>query len=57
MKWNYFFGACLIVGAALLKAGAPVISVIAGLGLAALFNYFRYRSNPARTISTVATER
>lgn len=43
MKWKYFGGACLVVGGALLKAGAPVLGILAGLGLAALANFLRYR--------------
>src|SRR5216683_2907796 len=57
MRWKYFFGACLVVGAALLKAGAPLIAVIAGITLAALLNLQRHRANSARTSSTVAKAR
>jgi uncharacterized membrane protein len=42
MKWKYFGGACLVVAGALLKAGAPVIAIAAGLALAALANFLRY---------------
>src|SRR5437016_14021749 len=48
MKWKYFCGACLIVGAALLKAGAPPFTVIAGIILAASWNFFRRHTSPAR---------
>jgi hypothetical protein len=44
MNWKYFLGACLIVGAALYKAGAPVLSILAGLGLAALVISLRRRA-------------
>jgi hypothetical protein len=44
MRWKYFGGACLVVGGALLKAGAPVIAILAGLGLAALANFLRHRA-------------
>lgn len=57
MKWKYFGGACIVVGAALLKAGAPLFTVIAGITLAALFNFWRHRSIPARTGATVAKAR
>jgi hypothetical protein len=57
MKWKYFCGACFVVGAALLKAGAPVSTVIAGIALAALSNFFRYRFNSVRTGSNVAKAR
>jgi NAD(P)H-hydrate repair Nnr-like enzyme with NAD(P)H-hydrate dehydratase domain len=45
MKWKYFAGACLVVGGALLKAGAPVLAIAAGLALAALANFLRYRAS------------
>ena len=45
MKWKYFCGACLVVGAALLKAGAPAFPVIAGIALAAVWNFWRHRVN------------
>jgi len=44
MKWKYFCGACFVVGAALLKAGAPLFAVAAGITLAALSNVLRHRS-------------
>ena len=57
MNWKYFGGACLVVGAALLKAGVPLIAVAGGIGLAAFANFLRHRANPARTGSTVAKAR
>ncbi|HEY3826351.1 MAG TPA: hypothetical protein VGL82_17420 [Bryobacteraceae bacterium] len=48
MKWKYFGGACLVVGGALLKTGAPVIAIAAGLGLAALANFLRHRAITGR---------
>jgi uncharacterized membrane protein len=48
MTWKYFGGACLVIGGALLKAGAPVIAIVAGLGLAALVNLLRQRANTSR---------
>lgn len=47
MKWKYFGGACIVVGAALLKAGAPLFTVIAGIGLVALWNFLRTRDSSA----------
>jgi hypothetical protein len=44
MKWKYFGGACLVVAGALMKAGAPIVAVLAGLGLAALANFLRQRA-------------
>ena len=46
MKWKYFCGACLVVGAALLKAGAPLFAVLAGIVLAGTWNFWRYRRKP-----------
>ena len=48
MKWKYFCGASLVVGAALLKAGAPPLTVIAGIILAASLIFWRHHSNSAR---------
>ncbi len=48
MKWKYFCGASLIVGAALLKAGAPPLTVIGGIALAVFLNFLRHHSNSAR---------
>src|SRR5258708_30370261 len=47
MKWKYFCGASLIVGAALLKAGAPPLTVIGGIALAVFLNFLRHHSNSA----------
>ena len=57
MNWKYFCGACLVVGAALLKAGAPLIAIVAGMALAAFVNFLRRRANFARTSSPVAKAR
>jgi NAD(P)H-hydrate repair Nnr-like enzyme with NAD(P)H-hydrate dehydratase domain len=56
MSWKYFAGACLVVGGALLKAGAPVLAILAGLALAALANFLRYRASTGRN-SAVAKAR
>ena len=39
MNWKLFGAAAFVVGCALLKAGAPVLSIILGIGLAAFLNY------------------
>ena len=57
MNWKYFCGACLVVGAALLKAGAPLLAIVAGIALAALGNFLRHRASSARTGSTAARAR
>ncbi len=51
MKWKYFFGACLVVGGALVKAGAPLFAVAAGIVLAALLNLGRHRRRSPKTLS------
>lgn len=38
MKWKFFVGAALVVGAALWKAGAPPLSIALGITLAAVLN-------------------
>jgi hypothetical protein len=47
MKWKLFVGAAIVVGSALLKAGAPLVSVALGIALAALLN-LRQRARPAK---------
>jgi hypothetical protein len=47
MKWKYFCGACLVVGGALLKAGAPLFAIIAGIAFAAVMNTMRQRGQAA----------
>ena len=47
MNWNRFITACIVVGALLLKAGVPLVTVVLGLGAAAFVNWqLRPRSNP-----------
>lgn len=57
MNWKYFVGACIVVGAALFKAGAPLFTVIGGIILAVLVNFLRQRGNTTRTGSTVTKAR
>jgi hypothetical protein len=46
MNWNRFVTACIVVGALLLKAGVPLVTVVLGLGAAALVNWqMRPRGN------------
>jgi hypothetical protein len=56
MKWNYFIGACVVVGGALLKSGVPVIAIACGMALAGVANYLRQRSLATRS-SAVAKSR
>ena len=39
MNWNRFVTACILVGALLLKAGVPLVTVVLGLAGAALVNW------------------
>ena len=46
MNWNRFVTACILAGALLMKAGVPLVTVLLGLGAAALVNWqMRPRSN------------
>ena len=47
MSWKYFIGASIVVGAALWKVGAPILSILLGIGLACLLN-LRQRSRLTR---------
>lgn len=38
-KWNLLLTACIVAGGLLLRAGAPVEAVVAGIGLAALWTW------------------
>jgi hypothetical protein len=57
MKWKYFAGACLVVGAALLKAGAPPLAILAGIALAGFSNFLRLRTKSARAGSAAVKAR
>jgi hypothetical protein len=47
LNWTRFVTACILAGALLLKAGVPLVTVVLGLGAAALVNWqMRPRSNP-----------
>lgn len=43
MNWKFFVGACILATGLLFKAGAPILPVVAGIGLAAVFNWKRRR--------------
>ena len=43
MKWRFFVSACLVIGLALFKAGAPPLAIISGIGFATLINLMRRR--------------
>jgi hypothetical protein len=50
MKWKYFVGASIVVGAALFKAGAPVIAIIAGIAIAAFSNFLKHRGSSTHSL-------
>ena len=39
MNWNRFVTACILAGALLMKAGVPLVTIVLGLGAAALVNW------------------
>lgn len=47
MSWKYFGGACILGGALAIKAGAPLIAVIAGIALIAALNGWKKREGRA----------
>lgn len=44
MKWKFFIGACILASGLLLKAGAPLVAVILGIGFAAFLTWRKQRS-------------
>jgi hypothetical protein len=44
MKWRYFFAAVLLALVILLSAGAPLIPVVLGIGLAFVYNLRKQRA-------------
>ena len=41
LRWKIFLVACTVVAGVLLKAGAPLVAVVAGLAVAAVATWFR----------------
>lgn len=39
MNWRYFLGAAILAGGVLLRVGAPLAAVAAGIALAAILNW------------------
>lgn len=54
MKWKYFAGAAIVVACALLKAGAPVISIVLGIAFVALLNVRQQRVGLSKTKPKIA---
>jgi len=44
MNWKYFCGACVLGGALMLKAGAPLAAILAGIAMAAIGNLWKKRT-------------
>ena len=50
MNWKFFAAACLLVFMALLKYGAPVPALIAGIGIATFLNWKKQqKGSPVRS--------
>ena len=47
MKWTWFIGSCLLAGYVVLVMGAPLATVIGGIGLAAAWNAWKKRGAKA----------
>jgi hypothetical protein len=45
MRWKFFVGACILSAGLLIKAGAPLVPIAAGIGGAALVNWKQQRSD------------
>jgi hypothetical protein len=48
MSWKYFIGASILGTGLLIKAGAPLVPVVMGIAMAALFNWRRERRAAAK---------
>jgi hypothetical protein len=52
LKWNLFLSACIFVAGLLLKVGAPLESVLVGLGVAAIANWTGRRGHAGARSTT-----
>jgi hypothetical protein len=48
MNWKYFYGASFLVFMLLLKYGAPIPALVAGIALAVLLNWKMQHKAPAK---------
>jgi hypothetical protein len=49
MKWKFFIGSCILVAGLLLKAGAPLVPIAAGMAAAAVITWqLQHRTNRVR---------
>jgi hypothetical protein len=44
MNWKYLCGGCVLGGALMLKAGAPLIAVLGGIAMAVVWNLWKKRA-------------
>jgi hypothetical protein len=44
MKWRYFLAAVIMASTVLLAVGAPLVSIVLGVGLALGYNLLKQRS-------------
>ena len=44
MNWKFFLGACILATGLLIKAGAPLVPLVIGIGFAALVTWRLSRS-------------
>jgi hypothetical protein len=47
MNWKFFLGASILTTGLLLKFGAPIPAIAAGVALAAIFKWRRHRTTSA----------
>lgn len=48
MKWKFFIGSCILAAGLLLKAGAPIVPIAAGMAIAAIVTWkMQRRANGA----------
>jgi Flp pilus assembly protein TadB len=48
MSWKFFIGATILATGLLIKVGAPLVPVVMGIAMAALFNWWRERRATAK---------
>jgi hypothetical protein len=48
MNWKYFTGASILATGLLIKVGAPLVPIVLGIAMAALFNWRRERRASAK---------
>lgn len=56
MNWKFFYGACFLVFMLLLKYGAPIPALVAGIALAIYLNWSKLRKASSKQLRP-STER